>query len=60
MNWEAMSAIGEATGAVAVVVTLFYVALQIRQNTRSIQASTLQAFVDDDLHRDQDRRDDGP
>jgi hypothetical protein len=40
MNWEALGASGEIVGAVAVVVTLGYLALQIRQNTRSVRAST--------------------
>ena len=31
MNWEAIGAIGEIVGAIAVVVTLGYLALQIRQ-----------------------------
>ena len=30
MNWEALGAIGEIVGAVAVVVTLGYLAVQIR------------------------------
>ena len=38
MNWEAIGAIGEIVGAVAVVVTLFYLAQQIRQNTRMARA----------------------
>jgi len=38
MNWEAIGAIGEILGAVAVVVTLFYVARQIRQNTLATRA----------------------
>ena len=33
MDWEAIGAIGEAVGAVALVVTLIYLATQIRQNT---------------------------
>ena len=40
MNWEALGAIGEIVGAVAVVLTLGYLAVQIRQNTRSVRAST--------------------
>jgi hypothetical protein len=40
MNWEALGAIGEIVGAVAVVLTLGYLAVQIRQNTRSARAST--------------------
>ena len=33
MNWEAVGAIGEVAGAVAVVFTLIYLALQLRQNS---------------------------
>jgi len=42
MNWEAISAIGEITGALAVFVTLIYLAIQIRQNTKAIQAAANQ------------------
>jgi hypothetical protein len=31
MNWDAISAVGEVLGAVAVVVTLFYLARQVRE-----------------------------
>lgn len=34
MNWEAIGAIGELLGAVAVVLSLLYVALQVRSSTR--------------------------
>jgi hypothetical protein len=37
MNWAAIGAIGEIVGAVAVVVTLAYLAIQVRQNTRMMQ-----------------------
>jgi len=40
MNWEAIGAIGEVLGAVAVILTLTYLAAQIRQNTRSTRATT--------------------
>ena len=33
MNWEAMGAIGDLAGAIAVLVTLFYLSVQIRANT---------------------------
>jgi hypothetical protein len=46
MNWEALGAIGEIVGAVAVVVTLGYLAVQIRQNTRSVRASTNHALTE--------------
>jgi hypothetical protein len=35
MNWDAIGAIGEVVGALGVVVTLAYLAIQIRQNTDS-------------------------
>ncbi len=48
MNWEAVGAIAEATGVVAIFVSLIYVATQIRQNTqqisRSVRESELAAF----------------
>lgn len=37
MNWEAIGAVGEILGALAVVVTLVYLSVQIRQNSRMIQ-----------------------
>ena len=43
MNWDAISALSEFIGAIAVVVTLIYLAVQVRQNTQSIKTSTLQA-----------------
>ena len=48
MNWDAISAIGELIGAAAVVISLIYLATQIRQNTRqiasNIEATQLAAF----------------
>jgi hypothetical protein len=38
MNWEAIGAIGEIIGAATVVATLFYLAIQIRQNTKVSRA----------------------
>lgn len=46
MNWEAIGAIGELGGAVAVVVTLFYLTAQIRQSTKATRASSRQALID--------------
>ena len=43
MNWDAIGAVGEVLGAVAVVGTLAYLALQIRQNTERERLS--QDFV---------------
>lgn len=48
MNWEAVGAVAEAIGVIAIFVSLVYVAVQIRQNTqqvsRSIEADRLAAF----------------
>jgi hypothetical protein len=48
MNWEALGAISEAIGVVAIFVSLVYVAVQIRQNTqqssRNVEANQLAAF----------------
>ena len=40
MNWDAISAIGEIVGAVAVVVSLIYLASQIRQQNRESRISS--------------------
>ena len=39
MNWEAAGAIGEIVGAFAVVLTLFYLARQLRQSNLNTEAS---------------------
>ena len=45
MNWEAVGAIAEACGAIAVIATLVYLAVQIRQNNRLIEASLTESHV---------------
>jgi hypothetical protein len=37
LNWEALGAIGELIGAAAVLVTLIYLAQQMRQNTKAVR-----------------------
>lgn len=48
MNWEAVGAISEAVGVIAIFISLIYVAIQIRQNTlqsaRSVEATQLAAL----------------
>ena len=48
MNWEAVGAISEAIGVIAIFISLIYVAVQIRQNThqsvRSSEVMQLAAF----------------
>ena len=46
MNWEAIAAVGEILGAAAVVVTLLYLAAQVRHNTVATTASTQQTHLD--------------
>ena len=43
MNWEALSALGEIAGAIAVIVTLVYLSVQIRQNTKASRVAAVQA-----------------
>jgi hypothetical protein len=38
--------IGEFVGGIAVIATLVYLAIQIRQNTRSVRSATFQSVVD--------------
>jgi hypothetical protein len=46
MTLANLANIGEFIGGIAVVVSLIYVALQIRQNTKTIRGSTLQQNTD--------------
>ena len=50
MNWEALGAIGEIVGAIAVIATLGYLAVQIRQNTQSVRSSTTQNTTATAIH----------
>ncbi len=45
MDLDAVSKIAEIVSSVAVVVSLIYVGLQVRQNTRALRASTYSAVV---------------
>ena len=47
MNWEAIGAFAEAVGAIAVLVTLVYLSIQLRQNTKAIERSTQRGVFDD-------------
>jgi hypothetical protein len=40
VNWEAVSAVAESFGVILVVVSLGYVAIQVRQNTNTVRAAT--------------------
>lgn len=45
MDWEAVGAVSELIGAVAVVVSLIYLAGEVKHNTRAIRGSTLDAIT---------------
>lgn len=45
MNWQAFGAVAEMIGAIGVIATLGYLAVQVRQNTRAIRAQTYDSFV---------------
>lgn len=44
MNWNALGAIAELMGAITVIATLIYLAIQIRQNTQSNQNIAIQTI----------------
>jgi hypothetical protein len=45
MNWDAVGALAELAGAVAVVASIGYLALQVRQNSRFSRAASQQVFI---------------
>ena len=49
MNWEAIGAVSEIIGAVAVVITLAYLAVQIRQSNALLRSESRQALVTNDV-----------
>lgn len=46
MNWDAMGAIGEVLSAIAVLVTLVYLGIQIRQNTEAMKVAAMGTLHD--------------
>ena len=47
MNWDAIGAVGEIVGALAVVVTLIYLAVQTRHSAAATQRQIMQAMYED-------------
>ncbi len=47
MNWDAIGAIAELLGAIGVILTLVYLATQIRQNTESSRTTAEVSFGQD-------------
>ncbi len=50
VNWEAISALSEAFGVVAVVASLIFVGFQIRQNAQATRAATMASVMDQWAH----------
>ena len=49
MKLEKLSALAELVSAIAIVVTLGYLAIQTQQNTAAVQASVRQTMLQDDM-----------
>lgn len=45
MNWDAIGAVGELLGAAAVLFTLIYLAVQIKQNTSAVATATYESTM---------------
>ena len=45
MNWEAISAIGQIVGALAVVISLIYLAREIRSNARAARVASMETLI---------------
>ncbi len=46
MNWSAISAVAEIVAALAVVLSLIYLAQQIRKNSKSVEGASVQAILE--------------
>lgn len=46
MNWEAAATVAEIVGAIAVVVSVIYLAIQVRGNTREAMEAAISSAID--------------
>src|SRR5438309_4365217 len=46
INWEAVSAVGQIIGAIAVVISVVYLALQVRSNARQMRLASMRSMSD--------------
>lgn len=46
MNWEAISAVGQIVGAIGVIVSVIYLANQVRSNARQTRLASMRAMSD--------------
>jgi hypothetical protein len=47
VNWNALGAVGEIVGAISVVITLVYLAVQTRQNTEAVRHAFARGVMED-------------
>jgi hypothetical protein len=52
MNWEALGSISALLGAIGVIATLIYLAIQIRQNNNQFRDAATIAVYDSSSHND--------
>ena len=58
MNWEVMGVVAEVVGAAAVIITLVYLATQIRQNTNQLKGEAVIAINNAEFELDKELRGD--
>lgn len=46
MNWDAVSAIGQIVGAMGVIISVIYLALQVRSNARQTRLASMRSMSD--------------
>ena len=46
INWEAVSAVGQIIGAIAVVISVVYLAVQVRSNARQMRLASMRSMSD--------------
>jgi hypothetical protein len=46
MNWEAISAVGQIVGAAGVIISVIYLALQVRSNARQTRLASMRSMSD--------------
>ena len=46
VNWEAISAIGQIIGALAVVISVLYLATEVRSNARATRQAAMRSTLD--------------
>ena len=47
MNWDALGAVGEVVSAFAVIITLIYLSVQTRQNTKAVRHASARGVMED-------------